>query len=599
MKRSLRRPAATGAIGLVAAVVAATLIATPASVAADPPPFHVVDGLVDTADVSEVGLERAARAETISVFSPGDDDLKYNHGVVAIPFKGKLYTQWQSSAVDEDAADTIVTYASSADGTTWSEPTPLTAPRTDGYTSSGGWWTDGETLVAYLNVWPRGLNPRGGYAEYVTSTDGVSWTAPQPVRGADGQPLKGIIEQDVKALSTGRLLTAFHVQPGLFVKPHYTDDPLGVSGWTQGALENQPSNAGMARELEPSWYERTDGSIVMVFRDQGGGTYRKLASVSTDEGVTWTRSVVTNVPDSRTKQSAGSLPDGTTYLVGNPTGTRNRFPLSILLSADGVAFDTGYNLRTSDELQPRRYEGLYKSAGYSYPKSVVWNGHLYVGYGTNKEDVELSRIPLADISLRAGQDSADAAPARGVLSHDNGWDTGLADGDYTVTMDLWWGENASAVRLYEDGVLIDTRDVAYDGVRAQKVRVPVTGKANGAYVYTAELINSRGVTWATPVTVTVSQAAPGLPVVSQDNWDGDGTYRVTADLWWGTNATSYRVLENGVVIAEGALSANTPAAQRAVTPVTDRAPGVYVYVVEFTNAAGTTASAPVTVTVTR
>ena len=39
----------------------------------------------------------------------------------------------------------------------------------------------------------------------------------------------GIIEQDVKALDSGRILTAFHVQPGLQVKPYYTDDPLGVN----------------------------------------------------------------------------------------------------------------------------------------------------------------------------------------------------------------------------------------------------------------------------------------------------------------------------------------------------------------------------------
>ncbi|MEV4012483.1 exo-alpha-sialidase [Nonomuraea angiospora] len=59
----------------------------------------------------------------------------------------------------------------------------------------------------------------------------------------------------------------------------------------------------------------------MVFRDQGGGTLRKLAAVSTDDGATWSKSVETNVPDSRSKQSAGNLPDGTAYLVSNPTGT--------------------------------------------------------------------------------------------------------------------------------------------------------------------------------------------------------------------------------------------------------------------------------------
>ena len=46
-------------------------------------------------------------------------------------------------------------------------------------------------------------------------------------------------------------------------------------------------------------------------------------------------------------------------------------------------------------------------------------------------------------------DGSTVPPAKGVISHDNGWDTGLLDGDYTISMNLWWGENASEVRLYE------------------------------------------------------------------------------------------------------------------------------------------------------
>ena len=47
-----------------------------------------------------------------------------------------------------------------------------------------------------------------------------------------------------------------------------------------------------------------------------------------------------------------------------------------------------------DDLQPLRYPGRYKRAGYSYPKSVIWENHLYVSYATNKEDVQYTRVPL-------------------------------------------------------------------------------------------------------------------------------------------------------------------------------------------------------------
>jgi hypothetical protein len=132
----------------------------------------------------------------------------------------------------------------------------------------------------------------------------------------------------------------------------------------------------------------------MVFRDQAS-SYKKLASVSYDNGQTWTTPVVTNMPDSRAKQSAGNLPDGTIFQVSNPTGKKARYPLVLTLSKGGFVFDRAYLIRSGGkDMQPQRFEGKYKRAGYSYPKSVVWDDYLYVGYGTNKEDVEISRIPL-------------------------------------------------------------------------------------------------------------------------------------------------------------------------------------------------------------
>ncbi|APH43800.1 hypothetical protein BMW26_01625 [Microbacterium sp. 1.5R] len=197
------------------------------------------------------------------------------------------------------------------------------------------------------------------------------------------------------------------------------------------------------------------------------------------------------------------------------------------------------------------------------------------------------------------QDAATTAPARGVLSHDNGHDTGLLDGDFTLTMNLWWGQNATKLRVFENGVLVKTVPLTFGGTSAQSAQIAVTGKANGSYVYSGELVNSRGVTAVKPVTVTVKDAAPGTPVLSADNWDGDGSYTLTADMWWGTNATSYRLYEDGMLISEGDMVANSPAAQRVTVPVADRAVGKHTYRVEFVNAAGSTQSKTLTVAVKR
>ncbi|HEX5856933.1 MAG TPA: glycosyl hydrolase 53 family protein [Microbacterium sp.] len=102
-------------------------------------------------------------------------------------------------------------------------------------------------------------------------------------------------------------------------------------------------------------------------------------------------------------------------------------------------------------------------------------------------------------------DGATSAPAVATLSHDNGKGAGKgeADGDYVVRMELASGQNATTFRLYEDGTLIATVPLTYGGTGPQSAEVPISGKPNGAYVYTGELENSQGVTATKQVKVKV------------------------------------------------------------------------------------------------
>ena len=366
------------------------------------PPYRVAPGLFQ-AEAPDLGLTPAQGTQTFTVFAPSEATDRFSNGVVLTPFKGRLYAQWQSSARDEDSPDTWVAYSLSDDGETWRTPVALAHAGEAGVMrSSGGWWTDGETLVAYVNVWPDGFQSgAGGYAEYRLSRDGETWSEPRRVMGADGRPVEGVIEQDPHLIG-GRLMTGFHMRPGMIAGPFYTDDPLGLTGWTPGRMQNLPRDASgaaaehekrLSREIEPSLFQRDD-CAVMVFRDEEL-SFRQLASESCDRGVSWTTPVLTDMPDARAKQSAGNLPDGTAYLVNAPNTDRPRIPLAVTLSDDGRVFDRSFLLRGAGDLQPLRYEGQSKRPGYHYPKSIVWNGALYVGYATNKEDVQVTRVPLA------------------------------------------------------------------------------------------------------------------------------------------------------------------------------------------------------------
>ncbi|WP_411736401.1 DUF5689 domain-containing protein [Paenibacillus sp. M2] len=194
---------------------------------------------------------------------------------------------------------------------------------------------------------------------------------------------------------------------------------------------------------------------------------------------------------------------------------------------------------------------------------------------------------------------AAGAPGKPVLSSDNGYTTGLFEGSYNVSMNLWWGENGSEYKLYENGVLIDTQKLSAASPSAQSSKTAITGKANGTYTYVAELTNDKGTTRSDVLTVQVTNAAPGKATLSQNNWDGDGNYNVSMNLWWGTNATEYRLYENDVLIDTQTLKAATPASQSATTELSGRANGTYTYRGELINAAGVTSTETITVQVTK
>ena len=306
-------------------------------------------------------------------------------------FDGKYYCMWQSSAKDEDTPDTRVVYATSADGVHWEGPMDLAVPTDSTFVTPGGWLQRGETLTAVLNYICAPDRSKGGTAWFTSTRDGVAWTVPQPLRMADGRPLQGILEQDPLRLPGGRTVGAAHFRPGLRVNPVFTDDPAALTGWTEAAFP-----AGEGSPLEPSQYVTPDGKLVMFFRDQAS-SFVKLASISEDQGASWTPPMKTNIPDSRSKQCAGTLPDGRAFFVGNPTGSKSRRALALALSTDGYNFDKAFLLAGPSDLPPRRREGRYKTLGYNYPKAVVLGDTLWISLSINKEDAVLYRVPLKSL----------------------------------------------------------------------------------------------------------------------------------------------------------------------------------------------------------
>lgn len=72
-------------------------------------------------------------------------------------------------------------------------------------------------------------------------------------------------------------------------------------------------------------------------------------------------------------------------------------------------------------------------------------------------------------------------------------------------MNLWWGINGTAYRLYENGKLIDTQDLEYHTPWAQYAETEISDRSQGTYTYMAELVNSSGITRSKEMTVVVKE----------------------------------------------------------------------------------------------
>ena len=343
---------------------------------------RVEEGMIVPEDTLSLGLQRCNRAEWIAVYRSDG----YVNNAVLTCFKGRYYCMWQASAKDEDTPDTRVMYSSSVDGKSWEAPAVLVPPTEDHFASPGGWISRGDTLIGLINYIYAPDRSAGGKACFISSADGKVWTAPKPVLMADGRPVEGIFEQDPLTLPDGRIVGAVHFKPGTTLCPVYTEDLSGTKGWQKAVFPE-----GEGRPIEPSQYVARDGRLVMFFRDQQS-SFRKLYSVSEDRGASWSAPQLSNIPDSRSKQCAGTFPDGRTFWVGNPTACKSRRALVLALSEDGYLFDKAYLLAGPQDLPERRKEGRYKTLGYNYPKACVIGDTLWVALSVNKEDIYLVRL---------------------------------------------------------------------------------------------------------------------------------------------------------------------------------------------------------------
>lgn len=305
-------------------------------------------------------------------------------------YDGRYWAMWSDGPGVEDRAGQRVSFATSVDGLTWTEPKYLTPiPRDSGPDSAyygtrspkgfrwiarGFWQREGELLaLAALDESAGFFGPSLQLSAFrwndetgdwedagLVQKDAINNFPPQKIAG--GQWMMSRRRHDYKTTGVQFMLG-------------------GVAALDQ--WESAPV-LGSADELsaeEPCWWTLPDGRIAALCRDnrRSGYLYR---SFSAGDGRTWSRPVRTDFPDARSKFCCIRLKDGRYALVSNPHPQR-RDPLAISLSDDGVVFTKmGY---------------LIGGRHVDYPHLIEQDGAILVAFAGGKQTVEVLKIKLADL----------------------------------------------------------------------------------------------------------------------------------------------------------------------------------------------------------
>jgi predicted neuraminidase len=336
----------------------------------------------------------SAKARHSVVFRGVEGKAGFNLHSYLLHHDGRFWAIWSSAAAHEEDPDQQVVYSTSADGHQWTSPKVL-APDPDGPHGPARWIARGlflhdgklTALAAYQESADYGKRGKDVVWKNLRLMY-FQWDGAWKERGV----FAGDCMNNFPPARFGSRLAMICRDRNMDVSVALLDDPAKLT-WKRTPLKNDPP---FHRMDEPTWYEDADGTIHMIVRDNNRS--RKLIRVlSRDGGVTWSAPLLTNYPDATSKNFTGRLSSGWYFLINNPNPEK-RDPLSISFSRDGWTFTEAQNIR--EDAAPRRIEGRAKPSGsFQYPHAIEHGGSLWVIYSTNKEDIEVSELPMASLGL--------------------------------------------------------------------------------------------------------------------------------------------------------------------------------------------------------
>lgn len=358
----------------------------------------------------DLGLPHLSDVETYTLYYATKKTGAYNHHSYITFFKGAFFTIWSNGKKDEDAPGQRVYGSRSTDGgKTWTRftivfpPADHVAPASDAgpkrrILTADGFAVVNNTLYAVAAVTHPGQHGMGRVARSLGPggfLGPIFWLRrhpPMPITGFPAYPTEGDARFTEIANEINR----------------YLADPMHLPTWDFWHKSTRRLALDGHLLCEPTYAWRLPGGdLARIWRDLGG-SHREYISYRLVHGRHWSYPEKTNWPDANSRSSAGNLPNGTAYVVNNPrpgnvNGFSARDPLVISLANSGVIFKRAAIIRVSGP--PRRFAGRWKNRGFQYPSSVVVGKNLWVMYSVNKEDVQVSKIPIASINAISNANS--------------------------------------------------------------------------------------------------------------------------------------------------------------------------------------------------
>lgn len=321
--------------------------------------------------------------EYVNVHTAIKDEYQFLLGAAIIKYKDKLYSSWGNSFRGENDDNTIIAQKCSLDGgKTWNDYRKIS--KTDkGFGRSHGVYFEYEgNLYAFcpkakydkIDAYPDlkmeayKLEKTGEWTCLDVVLDEDFWPMCEPIKLDNGGFLMAGLKTDTAeaavALCDGKDLTKWEMKT--------IPNPENYEYWGETTVLKQKDK------------------LIAIVRG-GKGAECILISESYDNGATWSGLEKSNFEISNSKMYAGTLSNGSNYLVFNAKSEKYRETLCIATGKE--LFDKVYLIRHGFEEPPV----FWNINEWCYPYAYEADGNLYVVYAKNKEDCELAIIPIESL----------------------------------------------------------------------------------------------------------------------------------------------------------------------------------------------------------